>query len=136
MPNRTIHSIAGAVAGGIGAILITIERDNPAWDQRAFAGALGGFIGSGIADYVDPPTSYRHRSIGHSLVLCAVGSAVLFAAASRLESSSNPRRISEEPEEPVSNSNQAVWASILRGLAIGHISHLALDAGSPMGISL
>jgi hypothetical protein len=136
MSNRMVHGIAG-IAAGYGLAKIAVSGDGVKMPANAkMIGVLGGLVGSCIADIIDPPTSYRHRKLGHSLLLGASASAVLFLIANELSSHEPTLETGGQVGGQAIRPSQPAIACFLRGLATGHISHLALDSISPMGIPL
>lgn len=77
-------------------------------------GFLGG-VAATLPDILDPPTSPKHRSVGHSIALSGSLIPVL-------------QRIKENPQI---NQNQK---DIAQSIFVGFASHLLMDADTPAGL--
>lgn len=118
MSNAATHLMAATVTGmTIVAAEHAIDAESKSNPVLALAfSALGGKL----PDIVEPATSPHHRKLFHGVVvLLAVGWGVKEA-------------YQWKPEE---NWEKLVRLAIVFG-GIGYISHLALDATTPMGIPL
>lgn len=118
MPNGLTHQAAGAAAGVIGYLLD--DNPEPGAMGRLVLALLVGVQAAKLPDKLEPATSPHHRQFFHSiLVLCVTAFAV-------------KRILKWKPEE--------TWKKLLKltflvaGLA--YLSHLLLDAMTPMSIPL
>jgi membrane-bound metal-dependent hydrolase YbcI (DUF457 family) len=134
MPNKYIHSVAGMAAGGSVAYAMAKSSTSEAQFQILLGGTCGGWAGSCIPDLVDPPTSYKHRGLGHNLILSACVGALAFHIANQLTSHGLLYDACNKEEGQPTTSFSQVLPSLLRGFAAGHISHLVLDSFTSMGI--
>lgn len=118
MPNGSTHQAVGAVAGIVGYLF----DDNPepgALVRLAFAVATS-IMAAKIPDKLEPATSPHHRQFFHSVfVLCGVMVAIKMV-------------LKWKTKEP--------WKKLLRlmllAVGVSYLSHLLLDAGTPMRIPL
>jgi hypothetical protein len=69
MPNRDVHGRAGAVVGGGYAAYHAWGQPTPHVLIETAGGVLGGTIGGLLPDWIDAPTSPRHRAQAHSMAI-------------------------------------------------------------------
>lgn len=144
MPNADSHGPVAALAGAAAAITLA-PQDSRAALFEALGGAFGGYLGGRTPDLIDPPTSPRHRSVGHGVLTS--GAALLWcvrrlprAQAALRQPRSSPRALAEEhragprgasaPFDPVGH----FLASVAAGFVAGYASHLLLDGMTPAGL--
>ena len=164
MPDRETHASVG-LASGIGYAAYQ-AKGQPTINVLAevAGGALGGYWGGQLPDWIEPAFHSWHRSIAHS---GATGAAVVVAARRALISwqdhcrrQAEACRIKREalsmvphPSQPnlfvpapgqgwqhfLLTIEELMWcfaAGFTNGLAAGYVSHLALDAATPRSIPL
>lgn len=145
MPNAKVHLPVGAVSGGV----VVALRADPASMSillESLVGALGGLLGAAAPDALEPAVSPKHRNFFHSAVAggalwassiekwdaeCRRRSSACQTAAGR-HTPGCTRRIAEER-------NAVLWClagAFVTGFAVGYLSHLTLDAGTPDGLPL
>lgn len=148
MPNYKTHQFGGAIGGGAFAYYCARGQEPQAVLLETMSGALTGSIIGVVPDRIDPPNSPRHRSAGHGVVPVAIGTT---AYLKNLDSWQNSLR-SIAQEHTISRSQtDSFWSQLwhllveilcriaagaLAGIAGGYISHLALDATTPMGLPI
>ena len=145
MANGKVHKRAGALVGALTAASYARDQAPAAFLLETLGGIGGGVVGAKLPDVVDPPTSGRHRSIGHGI---APTSAVAVHYAKALPAAQNWLRAEALRQQGVADSCdglQYFWHALLAvlcslgagaiaGLLGGYVSHLALDAVTPMGL--
>lgn len=155
--HRRVGAVAGAGAAGVNVgRRISAKRrrgenvdrvDVAAAVAHTVGGALGGVVGAILPDRVDPPTSPRHRSVGHSVAIAVTSSTSLTVHA--------PSIVEERLEPMLERQRQAVrdargfvdtavaalkmilgelFAGFISSLPAGYLSHLLCDAGTTMGL--
>ena len=148
MANRRVHSTAGAVAGGTAAFLLARDLDPPLQLVEVLGGVIGGAWGGRLPDLIEPALHPGHRSVAHALVPGGMAGATV---APRLRRAQQPVRQWAERcragrYAATSTLEQLLWwlaemacrllAGAIPGAAAGYVSHLLLDAGTPMGLPL
>lgn len=108
--------VGGFTALGVLAIA-RASRDEPITFLEAIGVFLGGGAVASLPDVIDPPTSPRHRSVGHSVA----GVAGIGIALKNLEANPNITK----------NTKDIVYA-----MSGAYLSHIVLDATTPAGIPL
>lgn len=140
------HRRIGKAAGTIGAV-VRSRPNEELWKvgAEALGGYLGGTLGCGLPDILEPALHSYHRDIGHS-VMTAAG--IIYASVEMLGSWESYCRDKadavgqlrgERPNDLDLATKQFLWhvaAGFAAGLAVGYVSHLALDAMTPRGIPL
>jgi len=123
MANSADHLKAGLISGAVVTGLTSYMRAGRQGRpiiladvlRDALVGLLAAGVGSILPDVVEPPRHPGHRSVFHSrltLVSVPVVGAMLINSAD------------------LSESGVAFW----EGLAVGYVSHLVLDSGTPSGL--
>ena len=111
MANKTTHIIAGSIAGAA-SYLVFKNSEGVSPKELLSCIVTGAFCGI-LPDILEPPTSPFHRQSFHSLMAGAVitGSTIFI-------------------------SKESVIGRILISGSIGYLSHLTLDARTPMRLPL
>ena len=145
MPNRSVHQIAGALAGGGSAWLGSRGAPNADVFLELIGGAIGGWAGGVLPDLLDPPDSPNHRSVAHGLAAAAVLASVPWRdrgqhwrdeAARHRALAIDPQRANERTRHEVAAIILGLRAGAVVGLPCGFGSHLALDGVTPRSLPL
>ena len=148
MANHREHAVAGTISGGVAAAFLAREQELASLLVEAAGGAWTGRLAAALPDIIDPPTSFRHRGIGHGAAPATAGIVALVRRLPQIQ-----ERLREEAARQAGAREQApYWLArtyhlaaeyLLRflsgaivGAAAGYASHLVLDAGTPMGLPL
>jgi len=67
MPNRDVHLRVGAVSGAAYATYHAWGQPRPSVLAEAAGGLVGGIGGGLFPDWIDTPSSPRHRAEAHSM---------------------------------------------------------------------
>jgi hypothetical protein len=160
MPGRRTHQLVGTATGTVCAAHRAREQKPKHRLIEAAGGAVGGYLGSTFADYLEPAISSWHRGPAH----CAgTGAMVLWSAeqlaswetfcrqqadkytAITLVSIADPPGVIFVPEQlsPLAQLLRTIaelfWrflAGVPAGFATSYLSHLVLDAATPRSIPL
>lgn len=147
MSNRADHIVAGALASGCMATYLNKNDPSPDFLTDALSIFIGGWIGSKLPDIIDPPTSPRHRSIGHGMIQ----SSLLTRKALSIIPVFRKACFDASAEYEVKASKETgIWnlfyrlisfvfkfmAGLAPGILAGYVSHLALDFSTPMCLPL
>ena len=147
MPNRETHEPIGVLAGGIAASVVAGKAGSNIL-AVGFGGAMAGWLGAKLPDWIDPPTSPGHRSIGHGVVPVLL---VLRSAAARVPEWQVDLRRKAAEHRAGRESAPTTWEQILHqllellclvasgaltGLLWGYGSHLAMDATTPASLPI
>ena len=148
MPNRKVHTVVGCGAGGTAAYLLASDQEPAHQLLEVIGGVLAGGWGGRLPDILEPAIHPRHRSVAHALGPAnAAGSIVV----PRLRAGQNHTRGWAEQcrshREGTSNLiEQILWwlaemgcrlaAGAMGGSVAGYVSHLLMDATTPMGLPL
>lgn len=143
MPNRDLHRPTGAILGLGASLLLATHARSSRPGLEALAGAVGGWIGGALPDWIDPAHSPNHRSTGHSLL--GAGSALVFSVV-RLRLWQCWFRRQAEAAQSRATAEGATWSleatlchalsGLIAGLIAGYIGHLVDDAGTPCGLPI
>ncbi len=115
MPNNKTHFTVGAGTSIFTYLLNKSSRNEAtSLEEVITVGFLGGAAAT-LPDILDPPTSPKHRSVGHSIALSGSLIPIL-------------QRIKENPQ--INQNQKDIAESVFAGFA----SHLAMDAGTPAGL--
>jgi membrane-bound metal-dependent hydrolase YbcI (DUF457 family) len=115
MPLTPLHAIAGAAAGAAYYAAETAIAAEPLDPEALTHAAVIGGIAGAMPDILEPPFNRYHRSVFHSFA--AVTTAVsLFGNIDSFETL-DPRT-----------------KKLARAALAAYLSHLALDAGTPVGL--
>ena len=147
MPNGKTHAPVGVLAGGIAAGVVAGNAGSNVLAE-GLGGALAGWLGAKLPDWIDPPTSPGHRSIGHGVAPVLL---VLRSAAARVPQWQFDLRRKATEHRAASESAPTTWEQILHrlleflrlvasgaltGLLWGYGSHLAMDATTPASLPI
>lgn len=148
MSDGRFHRKVGTAVGAGAAAYCAREQSTGHALIEIVGGAIGGNLGARMPDVIDPPTSPRHRSIGHGVVpVGAAGSAALSSLANmQAELRAEADRHAELFRATTSAAEQ-LWhfllellcrlgAGALPGFVAGYASHVALDFSTPAGLPL
>jgi uncharacterized membrane protein YfcA len=160
MPNRRTHELVGTTTGIVCAAYRARNQNPRNQFLETVGGAVGGYLGSTFADYLEPAISSWHRGAAHS---AGTGAMVLFSVDHLAKWEAFCRKKAEQyaaiPMVPVVNPQGIAFvpaqlsplAQLLRtvaelfwrflagfpaGFATSYLSHLALDAATPRSIPL
>lgn len=148
MPNRKVHTTTGTIIGGGFALYKARNQEPHHMALEAIGGALAGSIGGRIPDLIDPATSPRHRSIGHSVIPNSLVGGVYFENLNSWQDSIRHYASNHQTKRKQTDSFfEKFWfglleilchlaAGALAGLGVGHASHLALDLCTPARLPL
>lgn len=146
--NRRAHESAG---GAVGAFAALIATPGAAWRDRGVeiaGGYFGGIVGARAPDVFDPPTSPRHRDLGHGIV--PVGLVVVALLRVLPAWQAELRTVADRHRNAAARSENRWTAAIhsliellcrfasgaVAGIVAGYVSHLALDAMTPAGLPI
>ncbi len=149
MPNRQTHVRVGTLTGcGIAAYRAR-EQDKLNMLLEAVGGAIGGYFGSRLPDVIEPSSWPGHRQLAHS---ATAGTAVAFSLYELLGKweelcRSNAEHYRQENIQDTLNDIEKllcalmelalhIMAGALVGLAVGYLSHLALDGRTRGGLPI
>ncbi len=147
--NGKTHRLAGTVAGGAAAYLMSDKAD-ATWQRvvEGVGGAIAGNIGARVPDWLEPAIHPNHRNVCHSVT--TIGSMV-YAACKTIESWEAHCRAKAQQFAAMRTRDAGLltwiqsfigelfWrlsAGALAGFTAGYGSHLALDATTPKRIPL
>lgn len=143
MPNRDLHRPTGVILGFSASLLLASHARSPRPGLEALAGAVGGWIGGALPDWIDPADSPNHRSAGHSVL--GAGSVLVFSIV-RLRSwqcwfrrqaeAAQTRATAEGQSWSLESTLYHALAGFIAGVIAGYIGHLADDAGTPFGLPI
>lgn len=137
MPRRDTHVTAGVAAGAVWAFYHA-RNEHPA-DQvvEVLGGAVGGWLGGLLPDFIDPPASPQHRDIAHGFILLLL---VAFASLEAERQACRARAAScRKGGNAATDLRPLTWrftAGVLTGLQAGYVSHLVLDGNTKAGLPL
>jgi hypothetical protein len=160
MPRRKTHQLIGTAAGTV-CVAHRARRQNPRNRLIETAGgAVGGYLGSTFADYLEPAISSWHRGSAHS---AGTGTIVFWLVDQLTHWETFCRGKAEQcaaiPMVPEATAHGIVFvpaqlsplvqlfrnfaelfwrflAGVPTGFATSYLSHLALDAATPRSIPL
>jgi membrane-bound metal-dependent hydrolase YbcI (DUF457 family) len=148
MPNRDVHVIAGAMAGG--GYALYMSQTQPRWHMVAelAGGILGGIAGGIVPDRIDLPTSPRHRAEAHSVAITGVAGRVIGEYLPSWQASLRhqaDRYAALRAQSTLPLEQLFLWlaenacrmlAGAIAGVLAGYGSHLILDALTPSSLPL
>jgi membrane-bound metal-dependent hydrolase YbcI (DUF457 family) len=111
MPNRQTHTIAGGLVGLLPNLQTRDEHQNA---MEAVVGVIAGIAGGILPDTLEPAENWNHRSHFHSVFAGGAITAALIKA--------------DDPRIP-----RLIQVG-LKSFCLGYLSHLAMDATTPMGL--
>jgi hypothetical protein len=146
--NAQAHRLGGAVAGG-GVAFVTRKGQNGIETLvEVLAGAGGGILGAKVPDWIEPATHSWHRGTAHSFTVAGGITAGSSQGIVSMEASCQERiatarlrlQYAATPGEQLLHTLEILFwlalVALLKGLAGGYVSHLALDALTPRGIPI
>jgi hypothetical protein len=145
MSNRKIHTIVGATSGGVFAGAVAGNRGSNVL-LEGIGGGLGGWVGARLPDLIDPPTSPRHRSVGHGVAQSAIAGRYLLDAIPRWQGwlrgmaaqHQEAARIAPDRWSELGHTIAHVVLLLASGaileLVVGYLSHLILDGTTAAGL--
>lgn len=137
MPNRVVHRTTGAAAGLAISLVETQGAPREKRTVEVIAAMAGGVAGAAAPDWIDPPTSPNHRSMGHSIVIAGGGLGVAISNVDIWRAALQSRAAASFSEGRTGAGYSYLIASgLLTGFIVGYASHLILDAGTPKGLPL
>lgn len=156
MSDGKTHKLVGAGTGAVVAGFRAKQQKNHHYVVEVVGGALGGYIGGQLPDFLEPAISSWHRDVAHSCTagggILALGNALAAIEVACRGNAEKCRALPMEqlgdafafvPADPISrlllSLFELFWrlaAGFVSGLAAGYLSHLALDAVSPRSIPL
>lgn len=147
MARQRTHVVVGVAAGAAGAAYWS-RGNTPSRLAETVGGGIGGALGGVLSDLVEPAINSWHRSIAHSYSAIAVGLATVSDKMVRWqeycrEQAALHDRMSQASLEDWWRAWHTVCALLWRlaggflvGVAVGYLSHLALDQVTPRGLPL
>jgi membrane-bound metal-dependent hydrolase YbcI (DUF457 family) len=137
MPNRLVHRTTGA---GVGLAIGLHQAQGDTDKKRAaevIASTVGGYLGAAAPDWIDPPTSPNHRSIGHSIVVAGGGIVYTSSHITQWRAELQTRSAAAFSTGRVGKGYlYLIASSLFVGFVAGYASHLVLDASTPKGLPL
>lgn len=148
MPNGPIHALTSTAAGVACSLYKSNNQSGLARFFESSGGAIGGYIGGILPDWVDPPLHPGHRSLGHGLAPVATG--VAFWHRSLDDWQNHLRQIADQHAYCRATSTDfassawhafAEWvlrllSGFLARVGAGYITHVALDFATPRCLPL
>lgn len=145
MPNRD-HRPIGAAVGGAAAFVCARNEPPPELFAEVMGGALFGYVGGAMPDWLEPATSPRHRGTFHS-VATLVGIAMTGRGVQKAQLFCRARAQALRDEAQsldgwawlVAQVKAVLWgiaAGACSGFRTGYASHLLLDAQTPAGLPM
>ena len=147
MPNGKAHMIVGGLTGT--ATAAVLSRNENGWDfaLEVLGGAGAGAIGGKLPDSLEPALHPHHRAFFHSLAAGGATTAAtrkwLCAAQGRLRLEAKEQRaLMDETDGFEAFLHWLFWVGLrllsgaTAGFTTGYLSHLALDASTPMSLPL
>ena len=147
MSNGRFHRRVGAATGAISAWVAAHDQPLKHRVIETLGGIPGGIIGAMAPDLIDPPTSPRHRSIGHGVI--PIGALGFWSIWNLRRWQDGLREMANGFQEEYSRETTngfrrfclgvaevacRLAAGAIAGLLGGYASHLALDALTPAGL--
>lgn len=148
MSDGRFHRKVGTAVGVGAALYCAREQQFSHVVIEAIGGGFAGNLGARLPDIIDPPTSPRHRSIGHGMVpVAAAGSVALSALADLQKTLRTEADRRAELRSASTSTAQELWhlllellcrlgAGAIPGFVAGYASHVALDFCTPAGLPL
>jgi LexA-binding, inner membrane-associated putative hydrolase len=146
MPNHNVHWPVGTASGGAYALYMGYGQPARHVVAETLGGAVGGFAGGVLPDWIDTPDSPHHRAEAHSMAITGTAGWILNQNLtewqSRLRAQADcfatRRAQSLEPFQQF-----FLWlaeyfcrflAGLIAGVLAGYASHLVLDFFTPMSL--
>lgn len=147
MPNAMTHGRIGAVSGLAATFLIPDDLPPDARLTVCAAALVGGHVGGGIPDLIEPALHAWHRAFFHSAaagtgVIWLGTTSVVTATRRLLDEAAQVRahRLALAASDPTRNDLwlhehvRYVLVGLLIGLTAGYVSHLVADATTPRSL--
>jgi membrane-bound metal-dependent hydrolase YbcI (DUF457 family) len=147
MANRSTHRRVGAIAGASFAAVRALGQRPESVVLESLGGCVGGIVGGGLADWLEPATWPGHRSFFHSFMVGGVAYKTVSEALNGWESycrekaalaCTNADLVDADGWERLGYwIQELLWqiaAGLLSGLLAGYGSHLALDMVTPASL--
>lgn len=149
MDGKTHRKVGTAL--GAAAAVINADDTQELWKRilEGVGGAIGGNVGARMPDWIEPALHSWHRDVGHSITTVAAIVRLTPKVITSWERycRKNAREAAKQKRAAAAAGQPTWWlllgemywtvaTGFLRGLAVGHVSHLALDAATPRGIPL
>jgi hypothetical protein len=146
MCNGRVHRRVAVPVGACAAFLAAHDQPLHLRIIETIGGALAAIPGTACPDFIDPPRSPRHRSVGHGLL--PIGAAGFWAAKNLRRWQTWLRTWASHYRQQVAG-EQDPWrrflliaaeiaftlaAGAVAGFLAGYASHLVLDATTPAGL--
>ncbi len=147
MACQRTHAVVGVAAGAAGAGYWSRGDTASRWTE-ALGGAVGGALGGILPDLLEPAISSWHRSVAHSYSAIALGFATVPDKMFRWQEHCREQAVFHDGMAQASLEDwgrawHALCAFLWRvaggcvvGVAVGYLSHLALDQLTPRGLPL
>ena len=146
MPNYDVHWPVGTASGGAYALYMSYGQPPCHVIAETLGGALGGFAGGVLPDWIDTPDSPRHRAEAHSMAL--TGTLGWYVNANLAEWQARLRAQADQFRNMRATNTSGVHqfffllaeyfcrflAGLIAGLLAGYASHLTLDFFTPVSL--
>jgi hypothetical protein len=148
MPNRAVHGPVGALSGTAFAAYSAWKQPRPYLTAEAAGGLLGGIVGGLVPDWIDVPTSPRHRAEAHSLSITGTAGYLIIEQLPAWQKSlrANAQRYGElrvASPDPLPRIGYGILellflllSGFLAGVVGGYASHLVLDSLTPSSLPI
>lgn len=148
MPNGPIHALTSTPAEALYSFHKSNNQSGLAKVLESTGGAIGGYIGGILPDWIDPPVHPGHRSLAHGLAPVATGAAFWYR---NLDDWQNHLRQTTDQHAYCRAMSTdfastawhafAEWvlrllSGFLAGIGAGYITHVALDFATPRCLPL
>ncbi len=138
MSSTPEHRAVGAVAAPLATLMLSPPATNNFWLLLAeLVGAAAGGAAGGVApDRLEPATGPYHRGPAHSVAAAGFVGTAGMKLADRAANSLRCDAARIASADPAGALLLHLLAGFARGVPIGYLSHIALDAGTPMSVPL
>jgi len=148
MPNGPVHALTSTPAGAAYSFYKSINESGLARFFESTGGAIGGYIGGVLPDWIDPPLHPGHRSLAHGLAPVVTGVGSWYRSLDDWQK--HQRQIADQHAYCRAMSmdfDSTAWHAVaewvlrvlsgfLAGIGAGYITHVALDFGTPRCLPL
>lgn len=144
--NGKYHQSVGFVGGGITAWYLASGQSAADRLIETIGGAVAGVAGAKAPDWIDPPTSPRHRSLGHGLIPIGTLASWAISNLRGWQESLRSEAIALQAELRAESCGLRrvllqlgilgclLAAGAIGGFILGYLSHVVLDATTPTSI--